>query len=83
MKSLKALLIYTAIAFTFLIKVEALETIEPGIVRVAVTGIPEENQDNAPSWTLDFFNEFKKTYQLDIQFVVSGKEKIGYAPING
>lgn len=51
--------------------VEAFNTINPGIVRVAVTAIPEEGKENAASWTLDFFKEFEKAQNIKVEFVVS------------
>lgn len=48
----------------------AFETIEKNIIQVAVTGIPKENEENAPSWTLDFFKAIEEKYQVAIRFNV-------------
>lgn len=47
----------------------ALGTLEPGILKVAVTDIPRKGE-NAPGWTLEFLSEFEKTYAVKVQFVV-------------
>lgn len=50
--------------------VGALETIETGVIQVAVTGIPKENEENAASWTLDFFKAIEKQYNVKIHYKV-------------
>lgn len=48
--------------------VYALETIETGVIRVAVTGIPKENEENAPSWTFDFFKAIEDQHNVKIHY---------------
>lgn len=50
--------------------INALETLEKNIIQVAVTGIPKENEENAPSWTLDFFKAIEEQYQVKSHFEV-------------
>jgi ABC-type amino acid transport substrate-binding protein len=50
--------------------VSALETIEMDVIQVAVTGIPNKNEENAPSWTLDFFKAIEKEYNVKISYKV-------------
>ena len=47
----------------------AFETINPGVLRVAVTDILHEGE-NAPGWTLGFLREVEKAYDVDVEFVV-------------
>lgn len=67
--------------------IHALETLEPGILKVAVTDIPHKGE-NAPGWTLEFLREFEKTYEVKVQFIVvpfnnswqlPGKDKVDLA----
>jgi ABC-type amino acid transport substrate-binding protein len=64
----KFLLLSVSFVFCF-IDINAIETLEPGILKVAVTDIPSEGE-SAPGWTLEFLREFEKTYDVEVEFVV-------------
>jgi ABC-type amino acid transport substrate-binding protein len=48
----------------------ALETLKPEVIKVAVTGIPKANEENASSWTLDFFKAIENQYNVKVEYEV-------------
>ena len=65
----KFLISFVTLATLCFGKCFSIETITPGVLKVAVTDIPKEG-DNAPGWTLDFLRLFEKTYGSAIEYVV-------------
>ncbi|MBA3816753.1 MAG: transporter substrate-binding domain-containing protein [Parachlamydiaceae bacterium] len=61
--------------------VNAFDTLEPGILKVAVTDIPSEGE-NAPGWTLAFLREFEQAYDVKVQFVVVPFDNSWLLPAN-
>jgi ABC-type amino acid transport substrate-binding protein len=55
---------------TFHATIFAFETLKKDTIRIAVTGIPEENGENAPSWTLDFFKAFQQKHNVKVEYEV-------------
>ncbi len=62
-------LIFTILLFSQTL-VYSIETITPNVIQIAVTGIPEKPEENAGSWTYDFFKELESRYSVEIQFHV-------------
>lgn len=46
----------------------AMESLEPEAIKIAVTGIPKENEENAGSWTFDFFKEIERQHAMKAKF---------------
>lgn len=63
-------LVFLALFLSLHTTMHALETLEQNIIQVAVTGIAKENEENAPSWTLDFFKAIEEQYQVRMQYQV-------------
>jgi len=61
------IVILTTCFLLFLNVVVAFETLEPGVLKVAVTEIPKEGE-NAPGWTLDFLREFERVHHVKVEF---------------
>lgn len=79
----KILLFFSLFLLTFFChapSLKAFTTLSPGIVKVAVTAIPEENKENAGSWTLDFFREFERRHNLKVEFIVSSFDQSWLLP---
>lgn len=55
---------------SFCSAVYAIETLEKGVIQVAVTGMPTTSEENASSWTADFFKAIENQNTLKIRYKV-------------
>lgn len=62
--------IFLALFLSFQAMIFAFDTLETDIIHVAVTGLPQESGENAPSWTVDFFKAFEQKHNVRVKYEV-------------